>query len=289
MKQYLWIGIVVLLVSAHASDNPFDLKENFGKLDKEQEVLLSELKRLAELKEAAEEDAAVQEAMVDEKKEVVIATPVIKESENKITESLDTVIEEVSNASSSQLNTMRQNTLAESDESEESFNAKISNSENIKVTELGKEAQEKEALLAAVKQKEAELQQLRAEELRQIEAKKDAERREVEAYEKQRAEKLARQKAEEASALEKEALTQNAIISKQLVQEEVKKEDLKKVIVEKSQKLMPKKEEITEAKQREEDKKTSIVDINVTREKIEEKVAADKAYEDAIKEMNEES
>ena len=268
MKQYLWAGIAVLLVSAHASDNPFDLKENFGKLDKEQEVLLSELKRLAELKELAEEEAVAQEPAVDkanENKKVIVPIPVLEESENKIAESLDTVIE------------------------------KPVASGDAQVAEVEKEAQEKQALLAAVKQKEAELQQIRAEELRKIEAKKDAERREVEAYEKQRAEKLARKEAEEKEALEKEALAQNVEKAKQSVQEEVKKkQEIEKVTIEKSQKQeaqkqMPKKEEVTKAKQSEEDKKTSIVDINVTREKQEAKVVADQAYEDAIKEMSEEN
>jgi hypothetical protein len=293
MKQYIWAGIAVLLVSAHASDNPFDLKENFGKLDKEQKVLLSELKRLAELKELAEEEAA-QEPTVDEtneKKEVVIPTPILEESENKIVKSLDAVIEEEPVTSENRLNAMRQNAL---DTSKKSLETQVVTSDKTKVSEAEKEAQEKQALLAAVKQKEAELQQIRAEELRKVEAKKDAERREVEAYEKQRAEKLARKKAEEAAALEKEALAQNAAKSKQVVQEEVKKkQELEKVAIVKSQKHEAqketlKKEEFTEAKQRKEDKKTSIVDINVTREKQEAKVSADQAYEDAVKEMSEE-
>jgi len=266
MKQYLWAGIVVLLVSAHASDNPFDLKENFGKLDKEQEVLLSELKRLAELKEAAEEEV-VQEPTIDEvneNKEIVAPTPVIEEGENEVAKSLDTVIAEPVTVVNEQ------------------------------VTEVEKEAQEKQVLLAAVKEKEAELQQLRAEELRQVEAKKDVERREVEAYEKQRAEKLAQQEVEETAALEKEALAQNVVETKQSVQEEVKeKQELEKVTIEKSpkeevQQELPKKEEATEVKQSEQDKKTGIVDINLTRENEEAKVTADQAYEDAVKEMNKE-
>ena len=139
MKQYLWAGIAVLLVSAYASDNPFDLKENFGKLDKEQEVLLSELKRLAELKELAEEEAAAQESTVDEadeKKEATTPTPVIEESENKIAESLDAVIEEPV-TSDNRLNTIRQNALDAS--------------------KTEKEEQERQALLAAVKQKRSRI------------------------------------------------------------------------------------------------------------------------------------
>jgi len=294
MKQYLWAGIAVLLVSAYASDNPFDLKENFGKLDREQEVLLSELKRLAELKELAEERAAEEPTIEDviEKKEVVEPTLVIEENENKIVESLDAVIEEEPATSENRLNTIRQNAL---DASKEAFDTKVVSSDNVQASEAEKEAQERQALLTAVKQREAELQQIRAEELRQIEVRKDVERREVEAYEKQRAEKLARKKVEETEALEKEALAQNAAKSKESVQEEVKKkQEIEKVTVEKSQKQevqkqIPKKKEVTKAKQSEEDKKTSIVDINITREKQEAKVAADRAYEDAVKEMKEEN
>ena len=31
MRKYLWAGVAVLCVNTHASDNPFDLEENFGK------------------------------------------------------------------------------------------------------------------------------------------------------------------------------------------------------------------------------------------------------------------
>ena len=50
MKQFLLVGVAVLFMSANASENPFDLKENFGKIDGDQEVLLSELRKLAESK-----------------------------------------------------------------------------------------------------------------------------------------------------------------------------------------------------------------------------------------------
>ena len=47
MRKYLWAGVAVLCVNTHASDNPFDLEENFGKLDQDQEVMLGELKKIS--------------------------------------------------------------------------------------------------------------------------------------------------------------------------------------------------------------------------------------------------
>ena len=46
MKRTILITTALFFVGAHASDNPFDLKENFGKLDKDQSSLLQELQKV---------------------------------------------------------------------------------------------------------------------------------------------------------------------------------------------------------------------------------------------------
>jgi len=92
MKQFLLVGIAVLFVGANASENPFDLKENFGKIDSDQEVLLSELRKLAESKALAQE----KEAEVETPKAVEApAIPVPPMVEETIPQPEDAVIEEV--------------------------------------------------------------------------------------------------------------------------------------------------------------------------------------------------
>jgi len=92
MKQYLWLGIAAIFVSAHASDNPFELKSNFGQLDQDQEVLLDDLKKMAEAKELAEDamDDIPEEISVEEAAETV-ASP---EATEALSESLTAVVEE---------------------------------------------------------------------------------------------------------------------------------------------------------------------------------------------------
>jgi len=46
MKRTILITTALFFVAAHASDNPFDIKENFGKLDKDQTNLLQELQKV---------------------------------------------------------------------------------------------------------------------------------------------------------------------------------------------------------------------------------------------------
>lgn len=300
MKQYLLAGVAVLLVSAHASDNPFDLKENFGKLDQDQEVLLGDLKKIAEAQELAEEqaldedvneevietiaDAPQEEAVIEvEVKEVKTVEPV---AEKRVVESLETVVEEIPNASKDRLDAMRQRALDASKEESISVKSTVE-PEKKETAKVNDEAKEKQALLEAVKQKEAELKQAKQEQIQRIEAKKEAERREVEAYEKQRAEKLAKQKAEaEAAALEKEAKAQKEAKAKQLIQEEANKKQALEAA--KSAKLAQEKKKVAPVTRIAGSTKTHVSDINVTREKIDAKLAADKAYEEAVKEMSQE-
>ena len=293
MKQYLLAGVAVLLVSAHASDNPFELKENFGRLDQDQALLLGDLKKIADAQELAEEQA------LDEgvEEEVVAVEPTV---ENAVVESLapvateapkaeNKVKEELAPSSVERLNAMRQKAL---EASKKDFTTDVSTeaipkkeAADAKKEAAEKEASEKVALLKAVKQKEAELKKAKEEELKQLSAKKEAEKREVEAYEKQRAEKLAKQKeVDVAAALEKEAVAQKEAKARKKTQEVAKKKQRQDDAM--ATKLA--KEKVVKVSKVDTDTKTSVNDINVTREKIEATIAADKAYAEAVKEMSQE-
>ena len=279
MKKYILTGMALLVVSATSSENPFDLKENFGQLEQDQELLLVELKKIADLKELAEEKKLAEE----EAREVVnsvVETELPREDlptseiENIITspdakvdnlskqaegESKQAVMpKEVVVPSEENLNTMRQKALD------------ANRTEAIKKETLDKEALEKEALEQAIKSRESELKK----------AKEEAEKREVEAYEKKRAERLAR-KAAEAAALEKEVLVQKE--AKEIASSKVSTAPT----VKKQTAVAVKKAKI-DMEQSTDEEKSIDNNIDVAREKEDAKIAADKAYEEAVKGMSQE-
>jgi len=57
MKKYLWIVIIMIAssINIHAEENPFELNDNFQKIDRDQELLLSTFKEIAEKKETRAE------------------------------------------------------------------------------------------------------------------------------------------------------------------------------------------------------------------------------------------
>jgi len=62
MKRYIWMVVLFAVTGVGASENPFEISENFQKIQKEQDDLLAELKRASEKLEAmreAEEDAEI--------------------------------------------------------------------------------------------------------------------------------------------------------------------------------------------------------------------------------------
>ena len=95
MRQYIWTAIIVVTVGVNASDNPFELNENFKAIEQEQDSLLKELKAISEAQEAledaeddAEDEAAAEERATPEKpvKQVTheatkVSTPAEKTSE----------------------------------------------------------------------------------------------------------------------------------------------------------------------------------------------------------------
>jgi hypothetical protein len=194
MKQYLWVGLAIAFVSASASDNPFDLKENFGKLDQDQEVLLSELKKIAAKKALVEEKAENVQAKVEE----ALSSLKPKEIEENTADKISEV-------------TMEETSVSMQDENKSNM-----------------------LLLEAVKEKEAELKRAKEEARKLEEAKKEAERREVEAYEKQRAEKLARKLATDKAAKElieaEKEVAQKELLKKEHSEENISVEVVKEKV-----------------------------------------------------------
>jgi hypothetical protein len=300
MKQFLLVGIAVLFVSANASENPFDLKENFGKIDSDQEVLLSELRKLAELKELAQEKEEVAEPErvvpvevplppVEKEESSPVLDDVVAEVEvqvNEVTEaqvlptppmaeestpsSAYAVIagEEVDNA---RFEKIRQNVM---ESEKKKLEAQAQQIEDTRVEE------ENRVLAANIKEKEAEIEK--------VKAQREAERLEVEAYEKERAEKLA-QKAE-TEALEKEKLAQQEAREKRLAKKEAMKqqeiEDAAKAMETTKRAETVENEVVAQEEVIAKKEATSVDDINITREESEAKIAADLAYAEAVIEMD---
>lgn len=291
MKKYLWAGIAVLFVSAHASENPFDLKENFGKLEQDQDVLLTELRKLAELKELEEDieepEQAEEEALVEED-----ASPV---SVNEVANSLTKMLEEDNEiAPSSQL----ENTSGKSETTPQGNKAFMETLVGTQTDEIEK----KQELKAEIAKKETQLQNAKtalvkaeAEKKKQLEAKQEAERLEVEAYEKKRAEKLALEEQKKADKRQQEEAKKQKAANAAKIQadKEAKQKAEKDMAMKKEASLKKAKEKVINTKAvpvkvNTPKTVTSIDDINVTRDKIEARKNADMAYEAAVKEMSEE-
>jgi len=286
MKKYILTGMALLVVSTTASENPFDLKENFEQLEQDQEVLLSELKKIAELKELAEE----QELAEEEARELASG---VAETELP-REDLPTVeIDDIVTSSDTQSIDIPNQVEEENIQVISPQDTVVPSEEKLNVMrQKSLEASRTEALQKAVQSKEAELKKAKQEALQVAEAKKEAEMREVEAYEKKRAERLAR-KAAEAAAPEKEALVQKE--AKDLAAETAKQAaKVKETAFKQVSKVPTAKKQTVAVKNKidmgksEDQTKSTVKVIDVKREKEDAKIAADKAYEEAVKEMSQE-
>lgn len=286
MKKYILTGMALLVVSTTASENPFDLKENFEQLEQDQEVLLSELKKIAELKELAEE----QELAEEEARELASG---VAETELP-REDLPTVeIDDIVTSSDTQSIDIPNQVEEENIQVISPQDTVVPSEEKLNVMrQKSLEASRTEALQKAVQSKEAELKKAKQEALQVAEAKKEAEMREVEAYEKKRAERLAR-KVAEAAALEKEALVQKE--AKDLAAETAKQAaKVKETAFKQVSKAPTAKKQTVAVKNKidmgksEDQTKSTVKVIDVKREKEDAKIAADKAYEEAVKEMSQE-
>ena len=278
MKQYLWAGIAVLVVSASASDNPFDLKENFGKIDQDQETLLSDLRKMAEAKELLDEEDVnnIPSKVIPSHAEDVIPAPTPKKELVSETISVEEELP-VENVSEARLNEMREKAMEAAREAKVATEKK-----NIAVEEVVVKEKTKEPSIEDIHAKEAEIAQLKAAQEEQLRIQHEAEAREVAAYEKKRAEKLAKKREEEKRlALEEKQKQEEAAKKEALAKkEEARLKVAREAAAKKLKKSSPKKV-ITKAT-------SSVVDINISQEAIDAKRAADLEYEAAVKEMSEE-
>ena len=55
MKKYLVAMVVLVNVGANAETNPFDIKENLQRIDEDQNMLLSELKKISDQQEESDD------------------------------------------------------------------------------------------------------------------------------------------------------------------------------------------------------------------------------------------
>jgi len=85
MKKYILLYICIC-ISIQAKDNPFELKENLQKIDKDQEVLLSALKEISDVQKIGEDVVQVQSKNAVEQKKYELKFQKIKEKQEKIEE-----------------------------------------------------------------------------------------------------------------------------------------------------------------------------------------------------------
>ncbi len=266
MKKYLLVVVALGLVVVNAESNPFELQKNLQKIDQDQEVLLSALKKMAEKKDAlAEYDEPADD--IEVKEEVTLHDePKEEASSDEVEPSMP---KSVSN-NTSRVDVIREKVIVEelkkvettSTSTNQDLMQKLRDTEN---EEVAQEVEEKR--IEKVKEAQVNIEKERA-----AKAKLEADRAEAEAAQ------LAAQKIEEEKR-EVEAYEAERLVKKQ----EEDKLAAQKKDVEIAQAEATKQEEI---KKQQEQEKNAIVDINVTREELTAKKDADKAYLEAIRAVN---
>jgi len=273
MKRYLLAMMVLATMGANAESNPFDLQKNLQKIDQDQDVLLSALKEMADKKEEIEEmQIPVEETVMPEASNVV-QEPSVAEVSTEVKADRIEVAEEINSPSTdtSRVDAIREKLMAEEAKKNEVVlteeNQKNEESKKLEKQQIVLQKAEEERI-EKVKAEQAKIEQERIEQAKREEErvaeirtqrveeeqaklaaqKAEEERLEVAAYE---AERLAKQQQEEKLALEAKAA-----------------EEMKQQAVEKA--------------------KHAVVDINITREALVAKQEADKAYSDAVREMDRE-
>ena len=235
MKQYLWVGVAALFMSAHASENPFDLKQNFSKIDQDEEVLLVELRRLGQIKALAEEEALRKAAEMEAKnpKEEEITADSVQKMVESLTEVVDeetvvseksVVVEAKKETPNSVLDLVGPLIGDENSVMKESADASAKKEIKKKVAMEKEVLKKKEEHAKQLKLKEAALLKEKDEARKILEAKKEAERLEVIAYEKKRTEDLVKKKLADTAAKEK-ALVEKKEVEKEKVKKTVPKKE----------------------------------------------------------------
>lgn len=266
MKQYLWAGVAVLFIAANASDNPFDLKENFSKLDQDQETLILELQKQADIKEKT---VVKKTASVLPVKDQRTVNKIAAKKQKKLIESLDAVVE------AKEAVPMPVVPVVEV--------SKEVQLQQRKERKIQREIRAAEAQKKAIQQKR-ELKKVQDDEGKKSSLQKEASMREVEEYEKKRKEAYAKNKANKEALVAQEAARAKRLARKAAAKK-LEEADAKKAV--KAQGFLDKVEEILVSKTANVEV-TSVDDINTTREKMQAKTHADKLYEEAVLEMSQE-
>jgi len=352
MKRYLWTAVAVLFVNANASENPFALKENLLKIDSEQEMLLSELSKIAEGREDAEleadddnmdaelekeanakeaparkkkaegkapvgvdveldaEDAEMDAELVEEAKkhglplvELEKEAPVKNEDseeQNKLTNAIDEIVGDYDKDEGKQLAAALEG-LEDNTQKEEPVSTAIVDEarKRAMADSAAKAKKDFEAALKIAQEKEAQ------EKVKLAENARETERLEVAAYEKQRAEKLSKQAeadakvAETAKMLKEEQVSDIDVEAEKKAAKETADTGYKDAVKEMggSEKIVTSKPVVEKTEMVEDEKaeeksveKVAVADgdIDPEAEKIAAKDAAEAAYLEAIKEMDQE-
>jgi len=319
MKRYLWTAVAVLFVNASASENPFALKENLLKIDRDQERLLSEFSKIAEAREDAELEADDDDIDAELEKEAnAKEAPARKEkAEGKASVAVDAELDaEDAEMDAELVEEAKKHGLPLAELEKEEGQADLANSideivgdddkdegkqlaaaivdEAEKRASSEKAKKDFEAALKIAQEKEAQ-EKADQEKAEQAQAQKEArkiERREVAAYEKQRAEKLAKQagsdelEAEQGAGIDLEA--------EQKAAKEAADAGYKSAVKEMggSENIVTSKPTVEKTEMAEEKsvEKAAVTDgdIDVEAEKIASKEAADAAYLEAVREMDKE-
>lgn len=243
---------LLVSLSIQAENNPFALKENLQKIDKDQDVLLSALKEISDVQEA-KEDAALDEQEVNEAPVAEVNT-----EEQQVQEEI-VMDKEQSEVSPDNVDIVSVKLMdKETEKSGAQKKQAIKNEADTKAEEMAQQKKE-EARLAKIKEEQAKIEAQRKQEL--------AQEREAQ-MQKEKA--LVQKEKEEAQKREQERLEVEAYEKKRAV----KKEMDAKVIETKVK---------TQGNTMDDN---AIADINITREQMIAKKEADKAYLEAVAEMD---
>ncbi|MDQ7046203.1 MAG: hypothetical protein Q9M39_00670 [Sulfurovum sp.] len=270
MKRYLLLGVVVLWVNAHAS-----LKEDFFKMDQAEDNMLSSMRTSVVFNDGLNEDKETTKGKRDTKNTgKVLISPTAPD-----TNKLDSIVNEKTSKKkhADELAIKKEKALKIKIDSKEAAIKKLKKAEEIaalkqlRVLEAyEKERAEKlakEAVIKAAKKKKQEKKKLAAKELEKVKIKENS------------TNKAPVQEA-------KKAITAVADVNiKPVKKPEVEKKILVKKVPNKS---IIKENKTKKALDEEIEVVSDLYDVNILRELEEKTKLANKAYEDAIKEMQEE-
>lgn len=255
MRKYLWMATIISVttVYVYADDNPFNLKENLQKIDRDQDFLLSAFQDIVDKKEKLDE------LNLDESDEVMAI-----DKDEKIINDLNVSSEDIDTVKEvAQGNISKDKSVEKQIVKKEEKNIQEEKEEKIKQEKL-RDKKEKEELKRLEKVK---LEQLKIEEERKKQEKEKQEKAKKDKLEALRIEKLKKEKEKPEEKEKQEA--------------KLKKVELKKVSKLENPKQVKQKVEIEQVSSE------AIVDINITQEKLIATEEADKVYLEAVKEMDE--